>query len=426
MSYIPTLREVALPAPRTTEPDTRHPDRILTRRRPVLDVGVHGRILFSEQKLWRRAPQRVLERLYWHLLKPLCALALILWYTPRYGRAVTRRYGVPLGAQIAAQCRLAFEEWVNPRCYYFHEHYRRPGPLDIDGYVMRHEIKEGLLKSLHKLCPKVHGARINLGHKLAFATACADFGLPTVEILAYARRGKVSFAGAGLEQDLFLKREHGRGAAGARPLIAAPDKSRDVTRRLRQIARASWRAPVIVQPLLRNHPALTGLAVQSLLTVRVFTCMDAAGCPVVTHAMLRSIGKLEPDWPTHEEFAAPVDLVTGVLGRMCSDSRFGPDDRTAYHPMTEAPVLGRTVPDWRDVLALARRAHRVFADRLLVGWDIALTPTGPVLIEGNSYPDTEFLQRVHDQPIGDSPLGPLLAHHLNRLEELGGRFRAEV
>jgi hypothetical protein len=170
-----------------------------------------------------------------------------------------------------------------------------------------------------------------------------------------------------------------------------------------------------VQPLLRNHPALGDLTGESLITFRVFTCIDAADRPIVTHAMLRSIGKLEPDWPTSEEFAAPIDLATGRLGRMCSDTHFGPDDRTDHHPMTGAPVAGRIVPHWPAIHALARAAHRVFADRLLIGWDIALTPEGPVLIEGNSYPDTEFLQRVHDQPIGASPLGPLLAHHFERL-----------
>jgi len=46
----------------------------------------------------------------------------------------------------------------------------------------------------------------------------------------------------------------------------------------------------------------------------------------------------------------------------------------------------------------------VFSDRMLVGWDIALTPEGPVVLEGNSYPDVHFLQRVHQQPIGMSPL----------------------
>jgi hypothetical protein len=94
--------------------------------------------------------------------------------------------------------------------------------------------------------------------------------------------------------------------------------------------------------------------------------------------------------------------------------------------MTGAAVAGRVVPLWPAIDALARAAHRVFADRLLVGWDIALTPEGPVLLEGNSYPDTEFLQRVHDQPIGASPLGPLLAYHLDQLAQLRGRFWSDV
>ncbi|HVT52889.1 MAG TPA: sugar-transfer associated ATP-grasp domain-containing protein [Dongiaceae bacterium] len=427
MSYIPSLREVALPAPRADGPAARHPDRAWTQQGRGADVGLQGRSLFSGLRLWRRATRPRLERVYWYSLKPLLALGLILWYTPRLALAVRRRFGVPIAEQVAAQCRLAFREWVNPRCYYFHEHYRRRGAPDVDGYVMRHEIKEGLLKSLHKLQPKVHGARINLGHKLDFAEACADFGLPTPEILAYARRGKVIVGdGVSLEQDLFVKPEQGRGAMGARHFVAERGSPVDIARRLKQIARASWLTPRIVQPLLQNHPELADLAGQSLVTIRVFTCIDAADRPVVTHGMLRSIGKLEPDWPTGEEFAAPIDLASGRLGRMCGDSRFGPDDRSDHHPMTGAPVAGRAVPFWPAIHALARAAHRLFADRILVGWDIALTPQGPVLLEGNSYPDTEFLQRVHDQPIGASPLGPLLSYHLDRLEHLRGRFWSEL
>jgi hypothetical protein len=426
MSYIPTVRELVLPTPPSIQPAESHPERAPIRHARALDVGLQGRTLFKNLRLWRRAPQPRLERFYWYSLKPLFAFALILWFTPQYAPAIRRRFGISIRAQIAAQARLAFREWVNPRSYYFHEHYRRTGAPDIGGYVMRHEIKEGLLKSLHKLRPKIYGERINLGHKLDFAEACLEFGLPTPEILAYARRGKVIVAdGAGLEQDLFVKPEQGRGAVGARCFLPDENGEIDVAQRLKQIARASWMAPQIVQPMLRNHPAISDLTGESLVTIRVFTCFDASERPVVTHAMLRSIAKLEPDWPTTEEFAAPIDLATGTLGRMCSDSRFGPDDRTDHHPMTGAPVAGRAVPLWPAIHALTRAAHQVFADRLLIGWDVALTPDGPVLIEGNSYPDTEFLQRVHDQPIGASPLGPLLSHHLDRLEELRGRFQRD-
>jgi hypothetical protein len=421
-----TIHTLAPLAPRTIEPATRQPDRILTPPIGAERVGRRGRALFRDLRLWRRARHPRLERIFWHAAKPLCAAALILWYTPQYAPAVRRRFRIPVFEQVAAQCRLAFQEWVNPRCYYFHDHYRRPGKPNADGYVMRHEIKEGLGKSLHKLRPRIYGTRINLGHKLEFAEACLDFGLPAPEILACARRGKVIVADdAALNQDLFMKAEHGRGAFGARGFTADANGRADIARRLKAIARASWLWPQIVQPMLKNHPALADLAGASLLTIRIFTCMDQSGRPAVTHAMLRSIGKLEPDWPTSEEFAAPIDLATGRLGRMCGDTHFGPDDRTEHHPITGAPVAGRIVPLWPAIHALSRTAHRAFTDRLLVGWDIALTPQGPILIEGNSYPDTEFLQRVHDQPIGASPLGPLLACHLDRLEELRGNFQAK-
>src|SRR5581483_6327386 len=129
------------------------------------------------------------------------------------------------------------------------------GVPNVDGYVMRHEIKEGLLKSLHKLRPKVYGARINLGHKLDFAETCADFGLPTPEILAFARHGKVMVTGGGwVAQDLFVKPEQGRGAIGARTVQAASKDDFDVARWIKQLSRSSWLSPLIVQPLLKNHP----------------------------------------------------------------------------------------------------------------------------------------------------------------------------
>ncbi len=55
---------------------------------------------------------------------------------------------------------------------------------------------------------------------------------------------------------------------------------------------------------------------------------------------------------------------------------------------------------------------------MIVGWDLALTPEGAMVIEGNSDPDTHFLQRVHRRMIGRSPLAPLLRHHLQAAESL--------
>ena len=77
-------------------------------------------------------------------------------------------------------------------------------------------------------------------------------------------------------------------------------------------------------------------------------------------------------------------------------------------------ITGRNLPFWPEVLALARRAHSVFNQRLVAGWDIAILADGPVLVEGNSAPDTDIHQRVSGLPLGESPFAILLVSHLQR------------
>jgi hypothetical protein len=55
----------------------------------------------------------------------------------------------------------------------------------------------------------------------------------------------------------------------------------------------------------------------------------------------------------------------------------------ASHPDTGVLFSGFAIPRWHDACALAVSAARQFAPIRTVGWDIAITPTGPVVVEGN-------------------------------------------
>ena len=91
--------------------------------------------------------------------------------------------------------------------------------------------------------------------------------------------------------------------------------------------------------------------------------------------------------------AAAVDVQTGILSRasnLGADASLGWLDR---HPVTGARIAGTRLPMWDDVREFALRAHRGFSDRVLIGWDIAITPDGPVMVEGNGSPDLDIMQR---------------------------------
>jgi len=149
----------------------------------------------------------------------------------------------------------------------------------------------------------------------------------------------------------------------------------------------------------------------------VLTCLNEQGEPEVVGAAMRmAIGVNHVVDNLHTGgIATAVDLDTGALGpasNLGADARLGWMDR---HPVSGAQITGTRLPLWNEVREFALRAHRAFADRVLVGWDIAVTPNGPVLVEGNGCPDLDIMQRFVRGGLMAARLGALLAFHVSQL-----------
>jgi hypothetical protein len=113
--------------------------------------------------------------------------------------------------------------------------------------------------------------------------------------------------------------------------------------------------------------------------------------------------------------AAAVDLDSGRLGR-ATDMGIGVNSAWHQrHPVTGAVIEGRILPLWPQIVRLAETAHSLLADRIVLGWDIAILEDGPCLIEANSFPDLNILQRTNLAPLGNGRLGQLMVHHIGRL-----------
>jgi len=385
---------------------------------------------FYCRELWR-------ERGFWARFRLLAALPLwfpvslatMVWFTWLDGDAIAKRTGKSPARQMLEQLRLAATSDVLPPWYYIFELYDDAARRRAGEYLHRFETKGGLFRFVKH---NRGGPRTPLANKLEFAAWCRRHDLPTAPVLLVAAQGEfppeLQPQAAGRPRlpaaDLFVKPNAGRGGSGAQCFRwDGVDRYLDASGRaftqeelLEHVRRLSLTRPCLVQPRLVNHPELAELANGALSTVRVLTIENERGEFEVTHAVLRmAIGS----GATVDNFhaggiAAPIDLRTGMLDR-ATDLGLRPDvGWCESHPDTHAKILGQRLPWWPETLELARRAHAAFADRVVIGWDIAVLPDGPVLIEGNGGPDVDIIERCYHEPLGSSRFGQLLAFHLRR------------
>ena len=394
-------------------------------QRRASDVGDYARYLYATSRLFKeiRHPRIGNYTVPGH--KAVFVLVRLLRWFPQIAPRVRDKFGVGMWHQFRDLLVVAIRHGLDAQVYYMFELYRSERRARTSGYLTRYEMKNSLYKVLTWQVSKTK-RRVKLGDKLEMSRICEENGIPTVPVLVVAEGGKLKYwceRPTGLEQDLFVKPRQSKGSRGIEVIrhfggkfITENGTTLDHKGLAEFLARRSKQEPILVQPLIKNHPGLADLADQALMRIRVITCLDDAGRPVITHAVLSNLCKLETNWPTDIELGAAIDLETGVLGMMTGDKAEMWLEWSADHPVTHARVLGRVVPCWNEVRSIVLAAHSACKDRLLVGWDVVIAPNGALLLEGNSYPDVDFLQRSHQCAIGDSPLGPLLFSRLVDVE----------
>jgi len=394
-------------------------------------LGRHG--LAPQSRLRRAYARRYWRPRNWSERAQLC-LALVAWplvliglqlsFTLRNGGKVARRFGTPVHRQLIDQLRLYLTSGALPPWYYIFELHRRPTTGDARNFIYRWESKGGVLQLL-KEGERTPSSELN--DKAEFAEHCRRHQIRTSPVLAVFIDGRTELRVdlVEFEADLFVKPVAGRGGKGAQRwdrigpgVYRSPDGGRlDRDALLARLAGQSRKAPLLVQLRLHNHPDLEPLNNGALSTVRILTCLNEAGEPEVVGAAMRmAIGDNHVVDNLHAGgIAAAVDVDTGVLGPasdLGADCRLGWMDR---HPGSGAAITGTRLPMWRDVREFAIRAHHAFDDRVLVGWDIAITPGGPVMVEGNGSPDLDIMQRFVRRGLMTARLGVLLAFHVSQL-----------
>jgi hypothetical protein len=174
---------------------------------------------------------------------------------------------------------------------------------------------------------------------------------------------------------------------------------------------ATWGA-WLMEEFVCQHADLAVLNASSLNTLRVITTWGPEPGAQVHFCILKLSANAGLTDNAHSGgLYLRVDMDTGELADTGFDESFA---RHAFHPWSGVVFEGYRIDMINEVVALAKLCAALFPQTLLVGWDIAISEDGPLVIEGNSSPGLTNVQRTHGGVA--HTLGQLLKKSLSRGE----------
>lgn len=145
----------------------------------------------------------------------------------------------------------------------------------------------------------------------------------------------------------------------------------------------------MLEEIIVQHPEMI-FNNTSVNTVRAHSIIDRNGEVHVLKMLLRvGVGDSVVDNYAHGGCVYDLDISTGHI---TSPSLMKTGEEVYVHPGTDIFMLGRKVPNWDKVIDGVKSAHKLLPQCRFIGWDVAVTPSGIELIEGNHNPDYELLE----------------------------------
>jgi hypothetical protein len=245
--------------------------------------------------------------------------------------------------------------------------------------------------------------------KLLFHTYCHYHALPVTDLLGIVsshgsrtRGGKplvdeqdwVEFVRSGLPPTFIAKPRNGNKGRDIKLMgVEADPEAQDVLSLVKSLRALEQSEDHLLEARIKVHPAIVGLTGSSSAScVRVVTVIDASGIPKIMGAYHRLIvGDAVTDNITDfrtgrsdRNILASPNLETGVISSAWVANSDGIGRRPQQkHPDTGLDIVGFQIPMWGAVRDAVCTAATAFLPIRTIGWDVAISPEGPVLVEAN-------------------------------------------
>lgn len=334
----------------------------------------------------------------------VCSWKEIIAALYRHGTETRRRFDVSLLRQAVDLFELCLLHGIPASSYYTYRLHRQPRERWLH-YVYHHE-----LPHWHTVvCGPVNltEAVQLLSDKHAFSRTMTKVGIPTPETIVFLPCGKpIDATTIFLRRSLFCKPNTGNRGKGCFALHydCTIDNYRvtdepGVTGKeavYNYVKGKAAKQDYLVQPLLGNHPGIRRIWDQPrLATIRLVTGHDGKQAVAIGAVLELPQSDESENW-----WMVQVECRTGAL------LPHAPQHLPVHMAEQElaGELAGLVVPCWQEALDSCLHAHQSLSAVASIGWDVAITPSGAVLLEGNFNWRTDMLQRISGVPLLETEL----------------------
>lgn len=235
-----------------------------------------------------------------------------------------------------------------------------------------------------------------LRDKFIFSQFLKSLGFPAPANLALLNRGQVTWldtmraapleslvSNPQLDINGFCKKLGGIQGEGAFPLRIQRGK---LYVKEKEITLAELKAKAdgqyLLQDVITQHPKVSELHPDSVNTIRLITFNNKGKVEIFCSALRIGVkGRSVDNWNAGG-MVVGIDTETGRL-RKTGYFKPGLGGRVDKHPDTGVVLDGFPLPFFQEGVKMVCDLHGYLYGIHSVGWDIAITPDGPIIIEGN-------------------------------------------
>ncbi|MCX5752635.1 MAG: hypothetical protein NTW97_03180 [Candidatus Krumholzibacteria bacterium] len=270
------------------------------------------------------------------------------------------------------------------------------GSVDQSAYMPYNEFKalRNRLNDSARIGKHATSYLVLLRDKYMFSLFLSSLGFPTPKVLGFCMGDQIEWLDTHTTEGIdslmkrpglkvFCKTILGESAEGAFPLRVegdtllldgAPVTLSDLTQRLR--------GGFIIQEFIEQHPRTAELYPSCLNTLRINTIRK--GNDIVLFAACMKMGANES---TRDNWASGglLGVVDRETGRLTREFKYRPGcgGIAVKHPQSGIVFEGFEIPYFKEAVRMAIELHSFLYGIHSIGWDVAITKNGPLIIEGN-------------------------------------------